>query len=341
MLLIGCKRGIKWLAFASLLLYVLVSAAEAAQRSNDGQMFKVSPGRLARWDNGFLVSWKFDNSVSDTEANVLVYNRDEKLFGKTRIWVEGATFLRITDATVGKDGQVAAVGFATTASGTFSEYLADISVTRGLARIVQLSPFAGRAVGFAPDGTIWVFGADLGPTGDGREPAPDHYTVRQFGTNDVLKGQFLLRSDFHCELGRVPPVRVVPSADRIGFFSSVCRTWVELSLTGEMLGRWTWNPVSQVKYGHEQQEIMSVALTSSNELYGSRRNTGEPLVRFDRKTSEWIPVKMGADPNPAPFLAILLGADDDKLVYATTDAGALKTESGGFKVVSFQPTKAE
>jgi hypothetical protein len=42
----------------------------------------------------------------------------------------------------------------------------------------------------------------------------DHYIARHFGVDDVLKDQRLLRSDFHCELGRYSPVRVVASADK-------------------------------------------------------------------------------------------------------------------------------
>lgn len=345
-------RSTRWFKSPALIsvlvLYVPAAAAQqirtTAVGSNAVETFKVLPGRYPKYEQGFLLTWKFNTLPSDAGANVFVYNRDESLFGKTRIWIEGASFLRIQDATVGKDGQIAAVGFATTASGTFSQYLAIIPVSRGSATIVQLSPFEGQAVGLAPDGTIWVFGADLGPTGDGSQPAPDHFMVRHFGADGVLKDEHLLRSDFPCELGRFGPTRVVASADRIGFFSSHCRTWVELSPTGQMLGRWTWNAVSRiatpveiagVKYGQEQQAIMNVALTSSNELYGVRMNAPDRLFHFDRKTSQWIAVPMTLGPNAtAPYVALLFGAEADNLVYATTT-------DAGFKLANFQPPKAQ
>jgi hypothetical protein len=112
-----------------------------------------------------------------------------------------ASFLRIEDAAARKDGRVAVVGWAVTNSGTLAAFVADVSVAQRSAQIIQTSPFEGQAVGFGPDGTIWVLGLEVGP-GRGREPAPDHHMVQHFGTDDVLKDQHLLRSNFDCELAR-------------------------------------------------------------------------------------------------------------------------------------------
>jgi len=265
---------------------------------------------LPRWEHGYLVSWKMDSS-SDSAENISLYDRDGAAVGKTRIWLEGASFLRIEDAAARKDGRVAVVGWALTSSGTLAAFLADVSITQHSAQIIQTSPFEGRSVAFGPDGTIWVLGAVVGP-GRGKEPAPDHYMVQHFGTDDVLKDQHLLLSSFGCELSEqingIP--RVAASDDRIGLFSPFCHTWVELSPTGELLNQWKWAPLSPIRHGNETAEgIRSVALTSTNELYGWSGRSKRPIFRFDRKTSAWVPLELAA---AGAFS--LLGADGDAFI---------------------------
>jgi len=315
------KSWSRWVVFLLVLFNALQAKARQmevqARRTNFEEAFKVLPGHMPRWSHGFLVSWKFDTLPSDTGANVSLYDQNAKLVGKTRIWVDGASFLRIDDAAATKDGRLAVVGWATTSSGTFAGFFADASITQGSGRIVQTAPFNGHAVAFAPDGTIWVFGVVRGP-GDGAEPAPDYYMVQHFGSDDVLKEQHLLRSDFPCELGAFGMPQVVASADRIGLFSPSCMTYVELSFTGNLLGNWRWSPISPMhnvheiagmKYGIEEKMMRSVALTPSNELYGVRNAPGnERLFRFDRNSSQWLPVKTDAG------FSLLLGNDGESIV---------------------------
>src|SRR5215831_13643465 len=275
---------------------------------------------LPRWEQGYLVSWRQNISSSDTTDNLFLHDRDGATVGKTRIWLEGATFLRIEDAAARKDGRVAVVGWAITSSGTLAAFLADVSLAQRSPQIIQTSPFEGRSVGFGPDGTIWVLGAELGP-GRGKEPAPDHYMVQHFGTDDVLKDQHLLLSSFGCELSDqingIP--RVVASDDRVGFFSPFCHTWVELSPSGESLSQWKWAPLSPVRHGNETADgIRSVALTSTNELYGWNNIGRSPhtLFRFDRKASAWVPLDTSAAQSAGQHLT-LLGTDGDALVSRT------------------------
>jgi hypothetical protein len=278
------------------------------------------PGNsLPRWEQGYLVSWKIDTSSSETEENISLYDRDGATVGKARIWFEGASFLRIEDAAARKDGRVAVVGWAITNSGTLAAFLADVSITQRFAQIIQTSPFEGRSVGFGPDGTIWVLGAVVGP-GRGKEPAPDHYMVQHFSTDDVLKTQYLRSSDFGCELSDqingIP--RVVASDDRVGLFAPYCHMWVELSPTGELLGQWKWNPLSPVRNGNETAVgITSVALTSTNELYGWSGRKGHTLFRFDRKASAWVPLETAAAQSAGAPFSTLFGSDGDKLVSRT------------------------
>jgi len=319
----GIPRTTSWMRWILLLLALPIALKTAAQQVSApirqiAYEEAFQPGNsIPKWEQSFLVSWKQDISSSDTADNLFLHDRDGAAVGKARIWVEGASFLRIEDAAARKDGRVAVVGWAVTNSGTLAAFVADVSVAQRSAHIIQTSPFEGRAVGFGPDGTIWVLGFELGP-GRSREPAPDHYMVQHFGTDDVLEDQHLLRSNFDCELARdingVP--RVAASDDRIGLFAPFCRMWVELSPTGEVLNQWKWAPLSPVRNGNETAEgIRWVALTSTNELYGwsNRGRSQRNLFRFDRKTSVWVPLETAAAQSAGALLA-LLGSDGDALV---------------------------
>lgn len=332
------KTG-SWKHWILLLLVLPVTPKTAAQQVS-APIRQVTfedalqPGTsLPRWEQGYLVSWKQDTSSSDTAENVSLYDRGGAAIGKTRTWVEGASFLRIEDAAARKDGRIAVVGWAVTNSGTLAAFLADVSIAQGFAKIIQTSPFEGRSVAFGADGTIWVLGAQVGP-GRGKEPAPDHYMVQHFGNDDVLKTQYLLRSDYGCELAEqingIP--RIVASDDRLGLFAPYCHTWVELSPTGELLGQWKWNPLSPVRNGNETGVgITSVALTSTNELYGWSGRRGLTLFRFDRQASAWVPLEtVAAQSAGAPF-STLFGSDGDALVARTV----------GKKVGWFKPANVQ
>jgi hypothetical protein len=335
-------RTTAWMRWILLLLMFPVANAAPQQVSAPIRQIvyeeAFQPGSsLPKWEQGYLVSWQTDTLSSDTAENLFLRDRDGAPVGKARIWLEGARLLRIEDAAARKDGRVAVVGWAVTNSGTLAAFLADVSLTRDSAQIIQTSPFEGQAVGFGPDGTIWVLGLEVGP-GRGKEPAPNHYMVQHFGTDDVRKAQYLLQSDFGCELAAkingIP--RVVASDDRIGLFAPFCHMWGELSSTGELLGQWKWNPLSPVRNGVETAEgITSVALTATNEIYGWSSKS-RALFRFDRKATVWVPLDTGAARSAgAPFTA-LLGTDGDALVSYT-----VAKKVGWFKPTLSGPAKTQ
>jgi len=321
----GIPRTTSWMRWILLLLALPIALKTAAQQVSApirqlAYEEAFQPGNsLPRWEQGFLVSWKQDISSSDTADNLFLHDRDGATVGNARIWVEGASFLRIEDAAARKDGRVAVVGWAVTNSGTLAAFVADVSVALRSAQIIQTSPFEGQAVGFGPDGTIWVLGLEVGP---GRRllSAPDHYMVQHFGADDVLKDQHLLRSSFDCELaeGINGKPRVAASDDRIGLFAPFCHTWVELSPTGELLNQWKWAPLSPIRNGNETGAgITSVALTSTNELYGWSGRSQRALFRFDRKASAWVPLDTAAAQSAGAPFSYLFGSDGDALVSRT------------------------
>lgn len=150
--------------------------------------------------------------------------------------------------------------------------------------------------------------------------------IEHFGTDGLLKGQYVLRSEFPCEWhpalsgnGSVPQIQA--SADRIGFFAPACRTWFELSPDGKWLGGWTWKGKSFDSKDSDSTFITRVAFTATNELYASMDSPPARaviLVRFDRESSTWIPVGTSPATDAGVPLALLDGIDGDSLVFWST-----------------------
>jgi len=277
---------------------------------------------MPKWQNGHLVRWRHETRYTNPAENLILYDRDARAVGKARVWLEGATFVFIVDAAVRPDGRVVVVGQAIGGSGEVESYVAEVSLAAAAVRVVQTSPFDGRAVTVAPDGTIWVLGLQPGGPGRSELKAPDHYVIERFGTDYHLTGQYLLRSQFPCKVHPAQSVggvvQILASADRIGFYSPSCRMWTELSLDGKLLGQWKWDDGPVDSTGHGSTSIRVVRITSTNELYARMdlKRDGARLARFDRKSSTWVPVgTSAADEAGVPFMTLLGGEDDDSLVY--------------------------
>jgi hypothetical protein len=286
-------------------------------------IFGNHPFVLPKWDNGFLISWIYDDPARSQNENLVVYDRDGKLVGKTRLWPAGATTVRIRDADIRSDGEIAVVGHVINESGQFAAFMAEVSIPAGKVHVVQTSPFEGQAVTFGPDGTIWVLGyqtdihRNLSKT--------DHYLIEEFGKDDVLLGQYLPRSEFPCSThpamqGNGQSPRIAASADRVGFYAPACRMWVELSASGKWLGQWRWQSGPLDARGRDTTPIMDLTLTSTNEVYAVKSLPTEySLVRLDRGSSTWTTIDTSAVENEGNPFTWLEGSDGDSLVYLSTD----------------------
>jgi len=149
-------------------------------------------------------------------------------------------------------------------------------------RIVHTSRFAARALAFASDGGVWRLGARFGSSLDLRE-APDHFIVKYLGQDDVLKGEYVLRSTIsrvgHAAMGGL--ARVLPSADRIGFFMPRSDYWVELKPNGDRIGKWHWSrkiPGDGDGKNEVARRVLTVALAENGELYAEiQENSGSSV----------------------------------------------------------------
>ncbi len=72
------------------------------------------------------------------------------------VWIPGAKALHIKDLAVSQAGVICVTGTATSADGRSGSFLWILDNLTAAPTIVRLYPFTDQAVGFGPDGTIWV-----------------------------------------------------------------------------------------------------------------------------------------------------------------------------------------
>jgi hypothetical protein len=331
-LAVASAAGSLWILFTASNTFAQEVSPSSRQVSY-ATIFGNHPFVLPKWDNGFLISWIYDNPASDQNENLVVYDRDGKLVGKTRFWVQGASVLYIRDADIRSDGKVAVVGSMINESGQRSAFMAEVSMPAGIVHMVQTSPFEGQAVTFGPEETIWALGYQTNPnTNRNVLSKADHYVVEKFGKDDVLLGQYVRRSELPCSTHPAVPgngsdnPRIAASADRVGFVAPACRMWVELSPSGERLGQWQWQSGPLDAKGRTTP-IMDLTLTSTNEVYAVMVSRTEySLVRLDRGSSTWTTIDTTAVENEGNPFTWLEGSDGDSLVYLSSDSRVLWTK---------------
>lgn len=276
------------------------------------------------WSEGYLFAYRRDSVPSDEQPNLYVFDRKGAQVAKLRLWVEGASLMRILDIAASRDGsKVAVAGIAFNSSATVAGFLADIPVGKdGPVRIVHTSPFEPQSVTFAPDGSLWLVGVEVDETRR-ISAGPDHKMVQHLSSADVLVGEYLQKSSLGCEFHPAsgPFTKIVTSDDRVGIFLPSCGTWVELNFAGELLGRWQWvknerkdDPAAAAIAG---SEILTVGFSRKNVLYGAQSATpGHGLFLFDRKSGKWNKVddsELFAAGNGQ--IVWIDGLDGDQLVY--------------------------
>jgi hypothetical protein len=280
------------------------------------------PGEmLPVWSEGHLIAYRRESTPSDLTPNLRIFDRSGSLVRNARLWIDGASVLRIYDIAASRDGRVGVVGSAVSQSGELAWFFADISLSgESNAKVVHTSPFEPRSVAFGTDGSVWLLGLQLGPDRHFRN-APDHFIVEHLNRDGTLEGSYLKRSSIAC--GTLAPAagglaKILASDDRIGLFLRLCDTWVELKPNGDLIGSWKWNPS---RWGDNTKDkslgVITAAMTGNDEVYATIISTENGtkirgLFRLDRTRNDWVSANIDA---ARETVGTVQGSDEDKLVY--------------------------
>jgi hypothetical protein len=262
---------------------------------------------IPRFRNKFVVGYDSGHThlmIWDAKGND-VLNRELAL--------PGAAKVSISDIAISSDGMIAVSASAYSGTGHGSAVIAWLNLRGELIRVVVTNPSAARRLAFAPDGSLWAFGrtfdADL-------KDVPQYSMLQRYSADGRLIKSVLPRSIFPAG-GDAPYTECyLAAADRIAVVSVSAAEWIELSLEGEILGRWPWKTGPGII-------TTGVALTPNGALFATLINgdSGQ-LHRYDRSSQSWKVVDTAQARGPRQGL-VLLGNDGDTLVVRSKPPGSL------------------
>jgi hypothetical protein len=180
-----------------------------------------------------------------------------------------------------------------------------------LIRTIETGRYIPSHLSFATDHSLWSLGFQRDAARPNLPDRQDYPIVRKYSTEGKEVGAYLPRSLF--PPGLEPGMegwqtrQVTVTADCVGLevYSGQVgnqKEWVELDLTGKLLGRWRLDT---------SDEFPGVALTTDHQAYVhrfDRESKSTRTFRLDRAASAWVEVT-------APQ-GELYGADGENLVFA-------------------------
>ncbi len=271
---------------------------------------------VPKWSGRLLTSWRTDTPASNPNPNLVIADRQGKTISRHRLWLPDASAVKIFDVAAKDAKQLAVVGIATAPTGQYTGYLAILDLQTNATKVMQTAPFEGLNVTWGPNDSIWILGYQL--TAERKLlSAPPHAILRQFDRQGNPVAEHLPWPAINC--GRHPlleDAKLTASPTKIGILLKGCQSWIELSPTGQPLGRWplTLPPGFTPQRMHLEKPMM----TNSGAVYlfastpdikddaGYFRHTTLFSLSSDRRSWEVVPTD--------PALWCLAGVDADSLV---------------------------
>jgi WD40 repeat protein len=268
---------------------------------------------VPRYKGGFVVAYDLDH------VTVRAFDRAGALVATGKLTLPGAVKVMVRDVAVAPGGDFVMTATAQDGSGRTASVIAWMDHGGSLLRVVRTSPFAPFQICFANDGTLWAVGR---VHDDSFNDVPGHDIIRLYDPEGRMLKSLLPSDSF-------TPVRwhpahdsfLVSGKDRMGFYSINAAEWVEMSLSGELLGRWKTAPLP------EGTTLVGAGLTSSADVYlsgfqfskgtsggSTERIPSSVLFRLDKSRGELAPV----DATPLMGVwkdTVLLGAEEQQLVF--------------------------
>lgn len=269
--------------------------------------------RLPRFKNGLVLVYDFNL------AKVWAYDRTGKTLLSLSLSVPNTVRMHITDIAAAPDGTVAVSASAFDGDGNGAPVIFWISPAGAVTRIVRLAPFSASRVVFANDGSLWAAGRIYRQEGVRFETAPEYDVLRHYDSQGRLLGSVVPNTTF-ASAPQNPALYsfLIGGQNRIGFLSLDAKEYVEVSLSGKMLGDWKIHTSLPFHVG----DVMGAALTASGSVFLSLPphpdlNTpyqGPPLYKLDKASGALQPADLSVD-TPVTKPSVLIGGDGDKLVF--------------------------
>jgi hypothetical protein len=279
--------------------------------------FQGNPG--PKFDRGTILARRVDS------PEVFAWDRSGKLLVHTTVQIPNASEININDVAINPSGGFLVAGTARNLESQGAAFIAWLSQTGVVERVVRTSPFAALKICACSDGSIWAAGRELAPDHLNRMIyVPNHGILRRFDSGGRLTHSAVPRETFPSANHPVEVRSRLACADeKIGFFSPQVNEWIEISLEGTILGRWKGVPLSQntEATGMNMLPDGSVYATTVSRLSSTPNpDLRAALFRLDRQQGGWVPVTVGEEILGADrkrHYAEIMGSDRSDLVIRT------------------------
>ncbi|MFN7924746.1 MAG: hypothetical protein U0Q16_31880 [Bryobacteraceae bacterium] len=284
------------------------------------------PGEsVSIWSWGTLVSVRDAKS----EAPMLItLDRLNNTRSQT-LSIPGARLVNIYSGrfAAGPDGSLAVAGSAYSDDSKATSFLALISRDGRQQKLVQLSPFAPRALTVASDGTIWMVGTEL----IGGKEVPDHDVLRRFDQSGRLIGSSVPRRSLVRKLGFTHPSEnsyLAASKGRVGWYSEATGVYTEFALDGTVTGRFN-TPSTIGMPGIAMCDDGQVFVSTDHKTANGERGWGIYVLARDRDTWSFAPGN--------GRWGMLFGCDGNRLVSTTDMTSLTWLEPNASALARFKP----
>ncbi|MCC6294591.1 MAG: hypothetical protein IT164_18205 [Bryobacterales bacterium] len=302
-----------------LALCVLLSVAGSpgirGAEADGGNTTVVLPGDVRNvghkfWSNGFVAVREIDT------ATIHLHDRAGKRLWTAKVAIPGAARASVFPVTIWPDGSVAAGGGGVSADGARTAFLAFISPTGEMTRLVCTAPFVAQHLTVAQDGSLWAFGRVFSDWGETKDKP--HMMVRKYARDGSELAAVLPRAAFPDWPHPSKEAVMAGWKDRVGFVT-MDGEWVEISTeTGEQVFR---RKLAQPK----AFRLHGAAYGPEGGLYlsGTARDAAnkavQVLARLDRASGSWADVTPSSKGTPFSGLTIV-GAEGDSVVLGSGEA---------------------
>jgi len=242
---------------------------------------------VPKWEHGFLLMRQYD----EYPATVLAFDRNGRTVRQANISFPDAVRVILRSAAAAPNGNIAVSGGAWTADGAFASFIAWINAASLVERVVRTEPFAAFRICFDDTGTLWAVGREH--TADFRGE-PQHNILRHYSSDGQLLESLLSRGSItsYNHMHPAEDAYLTASGDRVGLYSVPAREWIEISLSGAVLGRWNGLETTS------DSRIVSAGLTSDGLAYvnvlprntASQAGTRPQLFLLDKSSGTWKPI---------------------------------------------------
>lgn len=266
--------------------------------------------------NGYLVA------RHKSPLGFSIWDNNNRLINHQEISLPNAVSVVVLDAAASSLGAVALIVSGLDEQRRYNSAILWASVTGPVTRIVAMEGFAPSKIVFAGDGTLWAFGRAYGPSFE--EPA-DYDTLRHYDSSGKFIGSTLKRSTFQSKSKISPSTDsfLIMGGDRVGILSIAASEWVELTVTGEILGR---GPID-IPSG----SFITGAALVADKLYVSQQKAANratstleatELYQLDKTSNQFLEVDSTQVRNGKQG-AVILGVDGEHLVVRVKPPWAL------------------